>query len=184
MIIKHRGLATNQRNVKNVNCIAIYFLLFDIMIAFPEYRNLRIYILLSMFKDGFQNRINLFLPFWSFYVFDDAPKHLQLHYISWYLQNEFYIRGHYSIQVSLEQKYIYSSTKLIRVFIQNAYCPAYFCALSADLHCMCAKYLMNIPIISASTHQLKFADFAIFTASCIWDKGIFSTILKLSIKTS
>ena len=27
-----------------------------------------------MFKDGFQNRINLVLPFLSFFVFDDAHK--------------------------------------------------------------------------------------------------------------
>ena len=74
MVIKYTGLATNQRNARNVNWIAVYVLLLVIMIAFPEYRNFRIYILLSMFKDGFQNRINLVLPFLSFFVFDDASK--------------------------------------------------------------------------------------------------------------
>ena len=74
MVIKYTGLATNQRNARNVNRIAVYVLLLVIMIAFPEYRNFRIYILLSMFKDGFQNRINLVLPFLSFFVFDDASK--------------------------------------------------------------------------------------------------------------
>ena len=74
MVIKYTGLATNQRNARNVNRIAVYVLLLVIMIAFPEYRNFRIYILLSMFKDGFQNRINLVLPNLSFFVFDDASK--------------------------------------------------------------------------------------------------------------
>ena len=99
------------------------------------------------------------------------------------------------IMTTESYKTVFGRSEILINFVQlpitqNVLYKTYWKLLSRNPHAlewlehMCAKYLMNIPIISASTHQLKFADFAIFTASCIWDKGIFSTILKLSIKTS